>query len=1002
MTSPQIASPPAVGTEPYIRAAVEDCRGGIITLRNDISGRLRLNTSGPHHSYLADIVRPGDPLNLINPKIQGEVVEAEFIIYCPDYLINVTEVAACFEDYGVSPLTGIVRRFSQSDNSSAINLGNFASQLLDAEINTPPGLESDFRRASVEFFRNNAINLATCALDSDFRQQALRQAANIRSAVRSALPACVPGFRPGNVILEPAFFSEMLGLQGRMDLLQSDYSLVMEQKSGKGAFAPGSPSDMPHHSVKHYVQLLLYMAIIRMNYRSVYEANSRKINAFLMYSRYGSPVLRLGMSDDLLRKALEVRNMTAAYMLHMADGDLDFLLGLTPESLAPTAHGRFFERYIRPQLAAVLDPLHNADPLSLSYFRRMLRFIAMEQTVAKTGAGGSGGFADSWRLTTDKKLESGNIYPGLRLIEPTAGHTGHVRDIVLGFDFDEANDMANFRTGDSVILYPYEPGSTPDLRRTMVFRCAVAAIEPGRISLSLRFEQSSALPFSEKEDYLWAIEHDYMDSAFNGLYKGVHNFLTAPDDRRDLLLLRRRPRIDRSRRLAHDYGDFNTLALRAKQAQDLYLIIGPPGTGKTSFGLTTTLREQLADPDSSVLLVSYTNRAVDEICSKLIEQGIDFMRVGSEMACDRSLRPYLIGEKVSHCRNVAQVRQAIAATRVFTGTVSALNGAINLLSIKSFGLMIVDEASQIPEPLLLPLLCRKAADGTPSIAKTVMIGDHKQLPAVVLQSRKESAVTEPELNEIELSDCRLSLFERLLRRYGDDPDVTYMLTRQGRMHRDIADFPNRAFYGGRLDIAGLPHQTGTLAQSLDLNNSDLKPLLHALTRHRIAFIDVQEPPATGKSDKVNRTEAAVIADLAEAVVALTPDFRDDTLGIIVPYRNQIAAIRELLPGRGLPADSITVDTVERFQGSQREYIIYGFTAKRPGQLAFLTDNTFTDTDGSLIDRKLNVAMTRARAHLVLVGNAALLSAAPVFASLISYCRTRRALYADADFIYPYK
>ena len=85
---------------------------------------------------------------------------------------------------------------------------------------------------------------------------------------------------------------------------------------------------------------------------------------------------------------------------------------------------------------------------------------------------------------------------------------------------------------------------------------------------------------------------------------------------------------------------------------------------------------------------------------------------------------------------------------------------------------------------------------------------------------------------------------------------------------------------------------------------------------------------------------------------------------------------------------ITIDTVERYQGSQRKYIVYGFTVQKRYQLDFLTDNTFRDTDGTLIDRKLNVAMTRAEEHLILVGNPELLAQAPVFHQLITFLQDR--------------
>ena len=122
------------------------------------------------------------------------------------------------------------------------------------------------------------------------------------------------------------------------------------------------------------------------------------------------------------------------------------------------------------------------------------------------------------------------------------------------------------------------------------------------------------------------------------------------------------------------------------------------------------------------------------------------------------------------------------------------------------------------------------------------------------------------------------------------------------------------------------------------------------------------------------------------------DFRaESTLGIIVPYRNQIAALRTALATlcreEHLPdaLRMVTIDTVERYQGSQRDVIIFGFTISRPYQLEFLAGNVFEE-NGHAIDRKLNVAMTRARTHLLLVGNPDILCRNLVYSHLLRYIR----------------
>ena len=122
----------------------------------------------------------------------------------------------------------------------------------------------------------------------------------------------------------------------------------------------------------------------------------------------------------------------------------------------------------------------------------------------------------------------------------------------------------------------------------------------------------------------------------------------------------------------------------------------------------------------------------------------------------------------------------------------------------------------------------------------------------------------------------------------------------------------------------------------------------------------------------------------------------ETIGVIVPYRNQIAAIRNTIETYGNKTlRDITIDTVERYQGSQRKDIIYGFTVQRYYQMKFLTNNVFEDWDGSIIDRKLNVAMTRAEEHLIMVGNATLLSANYTFSKLIEYLRAHKSYFEIA-------
>ena len=237
----------------------------------------------------------------------------------------------------------------------------------------------------------------------------------------------------------------------------------------------------------------------------------------------------------------------------------------------------------------------------------------------------------------------------------------------------------------------------------------------------------------------------------------------------------------------------------------------------------------------------------------------------------------------------------------------------------------------------------------------------------------------------------------MLSLWGNDADVSYMLHRQGRMHRDIAAFVNREFYGGRLCEVPLPHQVAPLPQPVAGDNG----IASLLSTRRLAFVNVDAPPQT-VSDKTNRSEAQAIAATLLYIynkeeAAFSPV---DTVGVIVPYRNQIAAIRQQVQTLGIgPLDQVTIDTVERFQGSQRKYILYGFTIQKHYQIEFLANNVIEE-DGKQIDRKLNVAMTRAREHLVIFGNAALISHNAVFRRLVDYARSVSSYFSPplADYV----
>ena len=947
-------------------------------------------------TYLKQILAKDSQLNLVRIRMEENVCMPELIIFEPDYLIDITTIASCFESYAESPYVNMVNRLKPQANTVHIHLGNLAGRFLDDTVHSR---EVSFGEGVMEFFKANTISLTSCDDMNDrgtvdkFYTDARMQKQNIQRLIGERLPREIDEYDPKAVVLEPTFFSEVLGIQGRLDFLhdKEGRTTIIEQKSGKGAFvpfsAPGFNPNRPEPQEKHLVQLSLYRALFSYEFRK----HSDELRHFmLLYSKYSEGLVSIANLPELTLRAIRMRNLLTWCDTTQTSNGLRVLEKLTPEMLnRKGATGRLWDEWTRPELDRLLSPIHEASPLERAYYFRFMEFIEREHLLSKVGnkTKDDSGFAAIWLDTLEDKRAAGNIYEELTISSFGQNKDGMVESISLNFAREQSADTSNFRKGDIVILYPYKADATPNACAQMVNRASIKEITTEGVELVLRNSQTDRQVFDTPDGTFWAIEHDMFESSSRALYSAMHSFLSASKQRRDLILSQRQPTIDEHVHMRGEYGAFNTLVERAKQSRDLFLVIGPPGTGKTSFGLLNILKEELTDPHSNVLLLSYTNRAVDEICSKLVESQIDFLRIGSPLNCDEAYHDHLLSERVQQCRTSKEVKDVISGMRVFCATTAALNANIHLFKIKHFDLAVIDESSQILEPHLIGLLSAQSG-GRDAISRFVLIGDHKQLPAVVQQTPEESHVDDDELRSIGLTDCRLSLFERLLSNFktdhGYDPRYVYMLTRQGRMHRDIAEFPNYAFYGNRLEVVPLHHQT--LPTEICHSQNGIEQMLRT---RRIAFVATQKPRAAA-SAKTNQVEAEMIAATVVQIYNICKDRFDEsqTVGVIVPYRNQIATIRGAIDRYGFGVlHNITIDTVERYQGSQRDYIIYGFTVQQPYQLNFLTNNVFEE-DGMVIDRKLNVAMTRARLHLVLVGNPDILRENYTFYNLLEFVKSK--------------
>lgn len=957
-------------------------------------------------SYLRSLLREGMQLNLLDCTVTRKKVIPRLIVVEPDYLVDISSIANCFESYGHHPLLFTVKRMGERPNNKHIVLGNFAGSALDDIINHPTDytIKDTFRSN----FREKALDFATCPDFNavEFKQAAEQQVANIQEIVNELFQS----FEREKAILEPSFVCERLGLQGRIDLMTTDLKLLVEQKSGKNIFIERQYKN-PHgslHVEKHYVQLLLYYGILQYNF----QLNPKDAHIELMYSKYPLPngLLEVEPLQKLIREAMKFRNKAVATEYWMAENGFHRLLPLlTPQVLnVEKQNDAFYQRYLLPQLTEVLAPLHQLSELERAYFTRMMTFVIKEQLVSKVGAqeGVGNSNADLWNMPLAEKKDTGNIYTGLTITDKSCSSSFNGYDTITlnvpqqGIDF-----LPNFRRGDMVYLYAYKKNEEPDVRKSILFKGSLQEIHTSSIVVHLNDGQQNPNLIAGE---CFALEHAGSDIGGTSAIRSLYTFITSDVERRQLLLGQRAPRADKSLVLSRSYHpDYDDIILKAKQAQDYFLLIGPPGTGKTSQALQYLVLEQLAEKpkvqstnpndhspkvngQSSILLLAYTNRAVDEICNMLSEHEIDYIRIGNEYSCDPKYSDHLLQEVLDENTTLNSIKSTLAEAQIIVATTSTMNSRSALFNIKHFDLVIIDEASQILEPNIVGILTARQEEGR-AIDRFILVGDHKQLPAVVQQQGSlEMEGSDKRLDSIHLSSCANSLFERLIltERAAGRTDFIGTLHKQGRMHPDIADFANRKFYAKeQLECVPLAHQLET---ELSYNEESEDALDNMLKAHRMIFIPSMPCKQLNISEKVNTDEARIIADLLRRLYRqMSKDFDPQkSVGVIVPYRNQIAMIRKEIERLEIPAlEGISIDTVERYQGSQRDVILYSFTIQSRYQLDFLTANTFYE-EGQPIDRKLNVAITRARKQLILTGNESTLRQNQLFAELIDYIKEK--------------
>jgi len=516
--------------------------------------------------------------------------------------------------------------------------------------------------------------------------------------------------------------------------------------------------------------------------------------------------------------------------------------------------------------------------------------------------------ADIWGKPLSNKLKTGETQE----IQSIKIESSKYLLVALG-----ANE-SRFREGDMICLHYGDAITEPFVRQAMI-----EAENDGEWLVRAEYDKSA---ISSIKTPCYA-DKDEMDlRAF--FEKALDDIAKSPNGRNIVL-----PLLNGSLETDFVYEDYDEIADLAEAeglnehqadavgkgvaAKYMACIQGPPGTGKTK--VISLIAKLLVEEGQSVLLTSHTHMAINNALNKIIENDVPTIKVGtasSNKGLKGSVQLFAHGDDWKERPDNGYV---IGATPFATCS--------SRLENFEFDTVIFDEASQITVPLAV-MAMRKAK-------RFVFVGDHKQLPPVVVSKSildKES----------------YSVFSRLILNHKK---VSVILKQTYRMNTSLSDWPSQQYYNG--DLVSVGKNSHRL---LDLERSPAR--YKTVLEKNNPFVFIKSPGTNARTK--NEKEALLIVDIIQT--AIDTGMPPNSIGVVTPYRNHGKVIRsELTTALGLfTAKEIVTDTVERMQGQEREMVIISLCS---------TDEQFIQAVANFFfqPERLNVAITRPMTKLVLIG-----------------------------------
>lgn len=616
-----------------------------------------------------------------------------------------------------------------------------------------------------------------------------------------------------------------------------------------------------------------------------------------------------------------------------------------------------------PEILGHLSPSH------MDYFLHWCLLLDLEN---KSGQK-SGGLKEIWCLTGPEREKRGDCLSRLTVFPHKTENIQDQESVFIHFHRDTGPDVPSLN---SVGLLKHDYVIVTAENSEFIAVCAGSITDISEEEVVLLTERESLQRLTSLKSHLFRLDRYDSYSTSGIFYSNLSRLLNDEPVScrlRELLIEKKKPEFvlkmskGEIEKVKEAFKRLNkpqkTAILKVLMSKDYVLIKGYPGTGKTS--TIVALVKVLTLLGHSVLLTSYTHSAVDNILLKLIKEKVNFVRLGRTSKIHSQVQPYGAEKLTENISNVADLREFYSSQRVVATT--ALGMTHPVFTQRRFEVCIMDEASQILQPASLgPLF---------NAHKFVLVGDPKQLPPVV-QSKEARGLGMDE-----------SLFLRL-----ENGPATFELNLQYRMNRDIMYLSNTLVYNGCLKCGNDSVANNRLKWAKDgqlekvfEEYSWMTSVLCDDPYKAALFLDTEKVPAKEERDSSglikNVIEAQIVKCLVKSFIQI--GVTENDVGVIAPYRKQVTVIRDLLtcnPG-------VEVNTVDQYQGRDKDIIIISLTR------SFTSAKDAETKSGELLKdiRRLNVALTRAKKMLILVGHVNSLKSYPPLQSVIEILQEKNSI-----------